>query len=56
MNLKEKPSSNRGVVQRKVVICGRSIKDGIEEKSLDLIGVLQSVHSTISQKIYMDVP
>jgi len=56
MNLKEKSSPNRGVVQRKVVTCGRSIKDWIEEKNLDLIGVLQSVHSTIPQKIYMDVP
>jgi len=34
VNLKEKPSSNRGVVQRKVVTYGRNIKDQREEKKL----------------------
>jgi len=34
MKLKEKPSSNRGVVQRKVVKYGRNIKDRKEEKKL----------------------
>jgi len=34
MNLKEKPSSNKGVVQRKVVTYGRNIKDWREEKEL----------------------
>jgi len=38
MNLKEKPSSNRGVVQRKVVTYGRSIKDRREEKKLRPFG------------------
>jgi len=56
MNVKEKYSSNREVEQREVVTYGKSRKDWRKEKQIHLSFVVQSVHSTISQESFMDVP